>query len=71
MNKVYEITFCRKTGITKGKIFKVKFNSLSELAKYIVDKDSVLYACRLQEELAWKERDILFSKIVSLYQQNN
>lgn len=71
MNKVYEITFCRKTGITKGKIFKVKFNSLSELAKYIVDKDSVLYACRLQEELAWKERTILFSKIVSLYQQNN
>lgn len=71
MNKVYEITFCRKTGITKGKIFKVKFNSLSELAKYIVDKDSVLLACRLQEELTWQERSILFPKIASLYQQNN
>lgn len=71
MNKVYEITFCRKTGITKGKIFKVKFESLSDLAAYIVKKDSVLLACRLQEELTWQERNILFSKIVSLYQQNN
>ena len=71
MNKVYEITFCRKTGITKGKIFKVKFESLSDLAAYMVKKDSVLMACRLQEELTWQERSILFPKIASLYQKNN
>lgn len=71
MSKNYEITFCRKTGITKGKIFKVKFESLSDLAAYIVKKDSVLLACRLQEELTWQERSILFPKIASLYQQND
>ena len=70
MNKVYEITFCRKTGITKGKIFKVKFNSLSELAKYIVDKDSTLTCTRLFEELDWQERKILISKIAALYTKN-
>lgn len=70
MGKNYEITFCRKTGITKGKIFKVKFESLSDLAAYMVKKDSVLLACRLQEELTWQERSILFPKIASLYQKN-
>ena len=71
MNKVYEITFCRKKGFHKNKTFKMRFNSLSELADYIVNKDSTLTCTRLIEELNWQERKILMAKIVALYTKNN
>lgn len=71
MNKVYEITFCRKKGFHKNKTFKMRFNSLSELADYIVNKDSTLNCTRLIEELNWQERKILMAKIASLYAKNN
>lgn len=71
MNKVYEITFCRKKGFHKNKTFKMKFNSLSEIADYIVNKDSTLTCARLFEELDWQERKILMAKIATLYTKNN
>lgn len=71
MNKVYEITFCRKKGFRKNKTFKMRFNSLSELADYIVNKDSTLNCTRLIEELNWQERKILMAKIAALYAKNN
>lgn len=71
MNKVYEITFCRKKGFHKNKTFKMKFNSLSKLADYIVNKDSTLTCTRLIEELNWQERKILMAKIAALYTKNN
>ena len=70
MNKVYEITFCRKKGFHKNKTFKMKFNSLSELAAYLVKKDLTLTCTRLFEELDWQERKILIAKIAALYTKN-